>query len=59
MVLGGGVTNAGSMIIELIESNQSFSATRPFEEVKIAIGKLPDMGGVIGAAHWARAKHQQ
>ena len=59
VVLGGGVTNAGSMIIELIESNQSFSATRPFEEVEIAIGELPDRGGVIGAAHWARAKHQQ
>jgi glucokinase len=59
VVLGGGVTKAGNIIIELIEANQSGSFTRPFEDIRIVIGDLPDMAGAIGAAHWARIKHQQ
>jgi len=59
VVLGGGITKAGDIIIKLIESNHSFSSSRPFEDVKIAIGKLPDKGGAIGAAHWANVKHRQ
>jgi glucokinase len=59
VVLGGGVTKAGYIIIKSIESNHSFSSSRPFEDVKIVLGELPDMGGAIGAAHWARIKHQQ
>lgn len=57
-VLGGGVTKAGNIIIELIESNQ-FSGLGPFENVQIAIGQLPDKAGAIGAAHWARTEHLQ
>ena len=57
-VLGGGVTKAGNIIIELIESNQ-LSGLRPFEDVRIVIGELPDRAGAIGAAHWAEAKHHQ
>ncbi len=59
VVLGGGVTKAGNIIIEVIEANQSVSYTRPFEDVRIVIGDLPDMAGAIGAAHWANIKHQQ
>ena len=56
-ILGGGVTKAGDIILELIESNR-FSALRPFEEVKIVIGELPDKAGAIGAAHWAKTIDQ-
>jgi glucokinase len=59
VVLGGGVTKAGDIIIDLIESNQSFSSSRPFEDVHIAIGKLPDKAGAIGAATWANMKHHR
>ncbi|MBN1695679.1 ROK family protein [candidate division WOR-3 bacterium] len=59
VILGGGITKAGDIIIKLIESNHSFSSSRPFEDVKIAIGELPDKGGAIGAAHWANVKHRQ
>jgi hypothetical protein len=31
---------------------------RPFEEVKIVIGELPDKAGAIGAAHWAKTIDQ-
>jgi len=58
VVLGGGITKAGDIIIELIESNRS-SCSRPFEAVKTVIGELPDIAGAIGAAHWASLKHQQ
>jgi len=57
VVLGGGITKAGNIIIELIEANQSFSSSRPFEDVKIVLGKLPDKAGAIGAAAWANMKH--
>ncbi|MEJ2568643.1 MAG: ROK family protein, partial [candidate division WOR-3 bacterium] len=57
VVLGGGVTKAGDIIIDLIESNQSFSSSRPFEDIQIAIGELPDKAGAIGAATWANIKH--
>ncbi len=57
VVLGGGITKAGNTIIELIEANQSFSSSRPFEDVKIVLGKLPDKAGAIGAASWASSKH--
>jgi glucokinase len=59
VVLGGGVTKAGNIIIELIESNKSGSFTRPFEDIRIVIGELTDMAGAIGAAHWASIKHRQ
>jgi glucokinase len=58
VILGGGITKAGSIILELIEANQSF-CSRPFENVRIAIGELPDKAGAIGAANWAILKHQQ
>jgi glucokinase len=58
VVLGGGITKAGSIILELIEANQSF-CSRPFENVRIVIGELPDKAGAIGAANWAILKHQQ
>ena len=58
-VLGGGVTKAGNIVIEAIKANQSVSSSRPFEDVRIAIGDLPDMAGAIGAANWALAEHQQ
>lgn len=55
-VLGGGVTKAGNIIIKLIEENQS-SGLRPFEDVRMVIGTLPDKAGAIGAAYWAETKH--
>ena len=58
-VLGGGVTKAGNIIVEVIEANQSFSSSRPFEDVRIVIGDLPDKAGAIGAANWALTEHQQ
>jgi glucokinase len=58
VVLGGGITKAGDIVLRLIETNQSF-CSRPFENVKIAIGMLPDKAGAIGAANWALIKHQQ
>jgi glucokinase len=57
-VLGGGVTKAGNIIIELIEANKH-SGLRPFEDVRIVIGELPDKAGAIGAAYWARTIHFQ
>jgi len=57
VILGGGVTKAGNMILELIKSNNSFSSSRPFEDVKIVLGELPDKAGAIGAATWANIKH--
>jgi glucokinase len=58
VVLGGGISKAGNIILELIKANQSF-CSRPFENVKIALGELPDMAGAIGAANWALLKHRQ
>ena len=57
-VLGGGVTKAGNIIIELIEANKH-SGLRPFEDVRIVIGELPDKAGAIGAAYWAKTRHFQ
>jgi glucokinase len=57
VVLGGGVTKAGDIILELIESNHFFSSSRPFEDVQIALGELPDKAGAIGAATWANMKY--
>jgi glucokinase len=58
VVLGGGITKAGDIVLRLIETNKSF-CSRPFENVRIAIGELPDKAGAIGAANWALMKHQQ
>jgi glucokinase len=58
-ILGGGVTKAGNIIIETIEAHQSFSSIRPFEDIVISIGTLPDKAGAIGAAHWALKEHQR
>lgn len=58
VVLGGGITKAGNIILDLIESNQPASS-RPFEDVKIVLGELPDKAGAIGAAFWANKKHHQ
>jgi glucokinase len=58
VVLGGGMTNAGGIILELIEANQ-FASFRPFEDVQIVLGELPDRAGAIGAAYWANKIHRQ
>ncbi len=58
VVLGGGITKAGNIILELIEANQPASS-RPFEDVEIVLGELPDKAGAIGAAVWANKKHHQ
>lgn len=58
IVLGGGITKAGNIILDLIESNQPASS-RPFEDVRVVIGELPDKAGAIGAAFWANKKHRQ
>lgn len=58
VVLGGGITKSGNFILELIEANQPVSS-RPFEDVRIVIGELPDKAGAIGAAFWANKMHKQ
>ncbi len=58
IVLGGGISKAGSIILKLIEENQSF-CYRPFEDFKVALGELPDKAGAIGAANWALLKHRR
>lgn len=58
VILGGGITKAGNVILDLIEANQPASS-RPFEDVRIVIGELPDKAGAIGAAFWANKKHHQ
>jgi glucokinase len=58
VVLGGGITKAGNIILDLIKANSSFFS-HPFENVKIAIGELPDKAGAIGAASWALWENQQ
>ncbi len=57
-VLGGGISRAGDIILDLIKSNRPTYAL-PFEDVKIVLGRLPDKAGVIGAAYWAKTKHQK
>jgi glucokinase len=58
VVLGGGISKAGNIILELIEANKSF-CSHPFENVKITLGELPDRAGAIGAANWALWKRRQ
>lgn len=58
VVLGGGITKAGNIILDLIQSNQPASS-RPFEDVEIVLGELPNKAGAIGAAFWANKKHHQ
>jgi glucokinase len=58
VVLGGGMSKSGNFILELIEANKPVSS-RPFEDVRIVIGELPDKAGAIGAAFWADKKHKQ
>ncbi|MBS4179010.1 ROK family protein [Lederbergia citrea] len=56
IIIGGGVAAAGDMLLDPIRKTLEVECPYYISDLKIKIGELGDMAGLIGAAHLAQVK---
>lgn len=56
VVLAGGISKSGNLIIQSLQRNKPFVHLFP-EEIEIKIAELGDQAGPVGAATWAWMEH--